>query len=70
MISLKHISLQRGSKPLFHDVDITLHSGQRIGLTGANGTGILAAVTGVDGNHHMRDAFGAWVAIEDARDPR
>ncbi len=39
MITLKNISLQRGSKPLFHDVDLQLHPGQRIGLTGANGSG-------------------------------
>ncbi len=39
MISLKNISLQRGSKPLFRDVDVTLHPGQHVGLTGANGSG-------------------------------
>ncbi len=36
---MKNISLQRGSKPLFHGVDLQLHPGQRIGLTGANGSG-------------------------------
>ena len=39
MIRFKNISLQRGSKLLFQDADISLHRGQRIGVTGANGTG-------------------------------
>lgn len=39
MIRFKKISLQRGSKLLFQDADISLHRGQRIGVTGANGTG-------------------------------
>jgi len=39
MIRFKHISLQRGSKLLFRDADISLHRGQRVGVTGANGTG-------------------------------
>ena len=39
MIALKNISLQRGSKPLFANVDLQLHPGQRFGLTGANGSG-------------------------------
>lgn len=49
MINLKNISLQRGSKLLFHDVNLSLHPGQRIGLTGANGTGkssLLALLLG------------------------
>jgi ATP-binding cassette subfamily F protein 3 len=39
MIRLKHISLQRGSKVLFSDASLALHRGQRMGVTGANGTG-------------------------------
>ncbi len=39
MIRFKNISLQRGRKLLFQDADISLHRGQRIGVTGANGTG-------------------------------
>lgn len=39
MISLRNVSLQRGTKPLFSHVDVTLHPGQRVGVTGANGSG-------------------------------
>ena len=39
MIILRKLSLQRGSKPLFDSVDLTIHAGQKIGVTGANGSG-------------------------------
>lgn len=39
MISLKDVALQRGKKLLFTDVDLSLHRGQRVGISGANGTG-------------------------------
>lgn len=39
MISLKRLSLSRGSKLLFAEVDQALHVGQRVGIVGKNGTG-------------------------------
>lgn len=39
MISLRNLSLQRGAKPLFKAVDITLYVGQKVGIIGANGSG-------------------------------
>lgn len=39
MISLNEVSLQRGGKPLLTDVSLTIQSGQRVGIIGANGCG-------------------------------
>jgi len=39
LIQFKNISLARGSKPLIEEASFQLHPGQKIGLTGANGTG-------------------------------
>ncbi len=39
MINLKQLSLRRGSKLLLDKTSIIIHPGQRVGITGANGTG-------------------------------
>ena len=39
MLELQNVSLRRGARLLFSDATLTLHSGQRVGVTGANGTG-------------------------------
>lgn len=39
MIKFSQVSLRRGSKLLFEAANLIIHPGQRIGLTGANGTG-------------------------------
>jgi ATP-binding cassette subfamily F protein 3 len=39
MIRLQQLSLMRGTKPLFINVDLTLNPGDKIGLIGANGAG-------------------------------
>jgi ATP-binding cassette subfamily F protein 3 len=39
MITLRNISLQRGTKLLFNQVNFTLHSTQKVGFIGANGSG-------------------------------
>lgn len=39
MIKLSQLSLRRGPRLLFESVSMMIHPGQRIGLTGANGTG-------------------------------
>lgn len=39
MIKFNQVSLRRGSKLLFEAANLIVHPGQRVGLTGANGTG-------------------------------
>ncbi|MGY6276801.1 ATP-binding cassette domain-containing protein [Methylomonas sp. MgM2] len=39
MLNFKNIAIRRGSRLLFSDASFTIHKGQKIGLTGANGTG-------------------------------
>ncbi|MCK5828726.1 MAG: ATP-binding cassette domain-containing protein [Methylococcales bacterium] len=39
MLNFKNISLRRGARVLFSDTSFTIHKGQNVGLTGANGTG-------------------------------
>lgn len=39
MISLRKLALYRGGVPLLLDVDLTIHDGQRVGITGSNGCG-------------------------------
>lgn len=39
MISLRHLALHRGGRALLEDVNLTIYAGQKIGVTGANGTG-------------------------------
>ncbi len=39
MLRLTHLGLRRGARLLFADVDITIYPGQKVGLTGANGSG-------------------------------
>ena len=39
MLELRDVSLRRGPRLLFSDATLTLHAGQRVGVTGANGTG-------------------------------
>ncbi len=39
MINFKNISLRRGVRVLFSEASFTIHNGQKVGLTGANGVG-------------------------------
>ncbi len=39
MITLRHLTLARGTKVLLDSVDVTIHQGQKIGFVGANGSG-------------------------------
>lgn len=39
MLTLRQLSLQRGGKPLFDQVSLTLYPGWKVGLIGANGSG-------------------------------
>jgi len=39
MLTFRNLSLRRGGKLLFEEVSLTLYSGQKVGLVGANGCG-------------------------------
>lgn len=39
MLKFTHLSLRRGPRELLHDVDLTIHHGQKVGITGSNGVG-------------------------------
>lgn len=39
MLKCTQLSLRRGARELLHEVSFTIHSGQRVGVTGANGVG-------------------------------
>ncbi len=49
MLSARDLTLRRGADPLFEKVNFTIFRGERVGLTGANGTGkssLFAALCG------------------------
>lgn len=39
MLKFTNLSLRRGSRELLQDVDLTIHHGQKVGITGSNGVG-------------------------------
>ena len=39
MLNFKNIAIRRGNRLLFSGASFTIHKGQKIGLTGANGAG-------------------------------
>jgi ATP-binding cassette subfamily F protein 3 len=39
MLQFTHLSLRRGAKLLLEDVSLQIHPGQKVGITGANGSG-------------------------------
>ncbi|MCP3867411.1 MAG: ATP-binding cassette domain-containing protein, partial [Gammaproteobacteria bacterium] len=78
MLRFEHLSLRRGTKKLFSDASLNIHPGQRVGVTGANGTGksslfalILDQVHADEGEFYRP---GDWViahlAQETPSDPR
>src|ERR1700724_473620 len=49
MLSARHLTLRRGPEPLFEQVNFTIFRGNKVGLTGANGSGkssLFAAIRG------------------------
>ncbi len=49
MISARDLTLRRGPEPLFEQVDFTIFRGDKVGITGANGSGktsLFAAIRG------------------------
>ena len=52
MIRLQSMSLSRGVKPLFENVDVTLKPGEHVGLIGANGSGKTTLFALLQGTLH------------------
>ena len=52
MIRLQSMSLSRGVKPLFENVDVTLNPGEHVGLIGANGSGKTTLFALLQGTLH------------------
>ena len=52
MIKLTHVSLRRGTRLLFEGANLSLHSGQRTGVTGANGIGKTSLFALLEGRLH------------------
>jgi len=53
MLKLIDLSLRRGSRLLFENVDFTVHPQQRVGITGANGTGKSSLFALLRGELHV-----------------
>lgn len=55
MLRLKSISLHRGPKRVLHDVSLTVHSGYKVGVVGANGAG-KSSMLGMIAGRYSADA--------------
>ncbi|HID46498.1 MAG TPA: ATP-binding cassette domain-containing protein [Chromatiaceae bacterium] len=78
MLHFQNLGLRRGSKLLFEDAGFQIHPGQKVGITGANGTGKSSLFALILGKLHA-DAGElklpgewtiAWVAQETPQDSR
>ena len=52
MLKLTDLTLRRGGRVLFQGVNLTLYAGQKIGVTGANGTGKSSLFSLIRGELH------------------
>jgi len=52
MLKFDQLSLRRGPRLLFQEVSLTIHPGQKVGLTGANGTGKSSLFALIRGELH------------------
>ena len=74
MLKFTHLTLHRGAGMLFEDVSFSLHAGQKIGLTGANGSGkssLFSLIRGdlfADGGDFSKPAH--WRIAEVAQETR
>ncbi len=66
MLTLAEVALYRGARCLFEDASFTVHAGQKVGVTGRNGTGkssLLALVRGELQPEHGRCELPAGTRI-------
>ncbi|HLU05998.1 MAG TPA: ATP-binding cassette domain-containing protein, partial [Woeseiaceae bacterium] len=78
MLKLTQLALRRGPKLLLEDVNLQIHPGQKVGITGANGSGksslfsLILGEIGADAGdlRFPRDWVVAHVAQETPSDPR
>lgn len=72
MIKLSQLSLRRGPRLLFENTNLLLHPGQRVGLTGANGTGKSSLFAMIRGQLHADQGDlsfpSAWVIAHVAQE--
>lgn len=52
MLRFQHLSLRRGERLLFADADFIIHAGDRVGVTGGNGTGKSSLFALIRGELH------------------
>jgi ATP-binding cassette subfamily F protein 3 len=52
MLSARNLTLRRGPEPLLEQVNFTIFRGQKVGLTGANGTGKSSLIAAIQGELH------------------
>ena len=52
MLKFTDLSLRRGPRELLHDINLTIHSGQKVGITGSNGVGKSSLFSLVLGRLH------------------
>ncbi len=78
MLHFQNLSLRRGSKLLFEGASFQIHPGQKVGITGANGTGKSSLFALIRGQLQAdagdlklpREWVIAWVAQETPQDSR
>ncbi|MDP9005896.1 MAG: ABC-F family ATP-binding cassette domain-containing protein [Actinomycetota bacterium] len=81
LVDLERVAARRPERPLFEDLSLTVHSGDRLGVVGRNGTGkstLLRVIAGVDGpeegtarrSRHLRVGFLAQRPVLAAGDVR
>ena len=52
MLKFTNLSLRRGPRELLHDVNLTIHNGQKVGITGSNGVGKSSVFALILGHLH------------------
>jgi ATP-binding cassette subfamily F protein 3 len=60
MLQLTEVSLRRGGRLLFANATFQVHAGQRLGLTGANGSGKSSLFAGILGELDRTKASSLW----------
>ena len=52
MLSARDLTLRRGPEPLFEQVNFTVFRGNKVGITGANGSGKSSLFAAIRGELH------------------